>query len=137
MNFKEVIGQRIRLTRKARNWTLEELARRTGDVLSLKRINAYENGDRMPGPDEAVILAKSLGVRPAYILAVDDIQIAITQQEETLVRNWRTLNERDRMDMYRKIQALALQNRDPATDDKVERAFPVPKQQPAKGKDAA
>lgn len=116
MDFKAEIGRRIKKTREERGWTLAQLARETDDVLTLKRINAYENGDRMPGPSEAVVLSKALKVRPSYLLAVDDTQIPILPIEEKLIRNWRTLNERDRMDVFRRVEALSLQNRDPAPD---------------------
>ena len=120
MDFKQEIGRRIRKVRLEKDWTLAELAQKTSDVLTLKRINAYENGDRMPGPSEASILAKALGVRAAFLMAVDDIQTPISPQEERLVKNWRTLSERDRMDFYRQIETRSLQSRDPAADLRVE-----------------
>lgn len=126
MDYKTEIGRRIRSVRLERGWTLSELSLKTRDVLTLKRINAYENGDRMPGPAEAVILAKALGTRPAYIMAIDDIQLHISIQEEALIKNWRTLNERERMELYRKISALALASRDPVADSQVERHLPSP-----------
>lgn len=127
MDYKNEIGGRIRRAREGKNLTLAELSIKTGDVLTLKRINAYENGDRMPGPAEVVALGKALGVRPAYLMAIDDVQIPITAQEEALVRNWRTLNERDRMGIYRRVETLAMANRDPAADSQVEKHFPIPK----------
>jgi transcriptional regulator with XRE-family HTH domain len=126
MDYKEEIGRRIRRAREDKGWTLADLALETGDILTLKRISAYENADRMPGPAEAVILAKALGLRSAYIMAVDDRQLPITPQEETMIRNWRTLNERDRMEMFRKIEIMSVQNRDPVSDQAVERHIPMP-----------
>lgn len=108
MDFKKEIGERIRRARRDKDLTLDQLAQKTGDRLTLKRINAYENGDRMPGPLEAAILAKALGVRPAYIMALDDTQIPITHQEEALIRNWRKLPENARMSHYRKIEQEAV-----------------------------
>lgn len=127
MDYKNEIGKRIRAARVEKSLTLSDVARKTGDILTLKRINAYENGDRMPGPAEAVILAKALGQRPAYLMAVDDIQLAISQQEEELIRNWRTLAERERMDFFRKVQMAALQARDPVQDQTVEKHIPIPR----------
>jgi hypothetical protein len=49
MDYKTEIGRRIQRARIERSWTLSHLAQETGDLLTLKRINAYENGDRMPG----------------------------------------------------------------------------------------
>lgn len=127
MDYKSEIGARIRRARTDKNLTLEELSVKTGDLLTLKRINAYENGDRMPGPAEVVTLAKALQVRPAFLMAIDDTQLPISAQEEALVRNWRTLNERDRMEFFRKIQTMALQNRDPMPDQVVGMHIPVPR----------
>ncbi len=95
MDYKNEIGRRIKAARIAKRLTLKDLSLRTGDILDLKRINAYENGVRMPRPPEAAILAKALGVRPAYLMALED------EVEEHLLRNWRTLSERERMDVYR------------------------------------
>lgn len=121
MDYKKEIGRRIRGARTDKKWTLQDLERRTGDVLSYQRIAAYETGERMPGPSETVILSKALGVRPAYLMALDDTQIPISSQEEALIRNWRTLPERERMSYFRTLQTLALQYRDPVSDEAVER----------------
>lgn len=126
MDYKDVMGKRLRESRANKGWTQGQLSVQTGDVIGLKRISAYEKGDRMMGPSEAVILAQALGVRPAYLMAVDDTQMPITPQEENLIKNWRTLAERERMDFYRKIQTAALQSRDPVQDQTVERHIPVP-----------
>jgi hypothetical protein len=107
------------------------LERKTGDVLSISRISNYETGFRMPGPQEAAILGKALGKRSAWIMAVDDAQLPISLQEEALIRNWRTLNERERMDLYRKIEMAAMASRDPVSDRKVKESLgPVPARQP-------
>lgn len=124
MDYKNEIGRRIRQKRDEKGWTLPELARATDDVLTSTRIQNYETGYRMPGPSEAVILSKALGVRAAYLMAIDDIQIPITPQEEALIRNWRTMNERDRMQVYRSIETMAMQNRDPVQDQMVDLHMP-------------
>jgi transcriptional regulator with XRE-family HTH domain len=123
MDYKNESGERIRRARLEKGWTQEELSRRTDDVISLKRISHYEKGRRMAGPEEAVILAKALGKRTAYLMAVDDVQLPISVQEEALIKNWRTLNERDRMDLFRKVEALAMANRDPVPNQRVEETF--------------
>lgn len=123
MDYKKEIGRRIRAARG--EMTLSDLAQKTGDVLTLKRINAYENGDRMPGPGEVVILAKALRVRPAYLMALEDHQLPISPQEETMIRNWRTLTERDRMAIFRKIETFSMASRDPVSDAQVERHIPA------------
>lgn len=124
MDYKEEIGKRIRKVRDEKGWTLAQLAQATGDRLTLKRINAYETGDRMPGPAEAVIIAKALGVRPAYLMVLEDIQIPITRQEEKMVMFWRKLPEKDRMSFYRQIEQVSHAYADtPVEDASVERAL--------------
>lgn len=127
MDYKKEIGRRIKLAREEKGWILEDLQRKTDDVLSVSRISNYEQGTRMPGPSEAVILAKALGKRAAWIMAVDDAQLPISLLEEALIRNWRTLTERDRMEFVREIELKAMQSRDPVPDQKVMRTIgPAP-----------
>lgn len=118
MDYKKEIGQRIREARDSKGWTLEELSRRTGDGLAVSRISHYETGLRMPGPREAVILARALGRRAAWIMAVDDAQLPISPIEEAMIKNWRTLAERDRMETFRHIEAMAITSRDAIHDFK-------------------
>jgi transcriptional regulator with XRE-family HTH domain len=118
MDYKQEIGRRIRKAREEQGLTLSALAQLTGDILSGKRINAYENGDRRLGPAEAVILAKALRLRPAYVMALEDPQLPITEQEENMIRAWRKLPERDRMSFYRKIEQVSMAYADTAITDK-------------------
>lgn len=126
-----MVGERIREARLEKGWDQRDLEAKTPGI-NLKRISSYETGQRMPKQSEAVILARALGKRAAWIMAVDDIQLPITQQEETLIRNWRALPERDRMEMYRKVEALALTYRDPVSDARVELHIPTPETESAK-----
>jgi transcriptional regulator with XRE-family HTH domain len=128
MDFKKNVGGRIRRAREELGLRLVDLSQRTGGVLTIQRINAYENGDRMPKQAEAVILAKALGKTAAYLMALTDSETPMTATEERLLRNWRTLNERERMEVFRHIEALAMASRDPVQDRVVERHIPVPKQ---------
>lgn len=114
MDYKAEIGRRIREARDAKDWTLERLSDETGGVLSKTRINGYENGDKLPGPEVIARLAKVLGRRAAYMMALED------KIEEALLRNWWTLSERDRMEFFRKLETAAMQSRDPVPDYKLE-----------------
>lgn len=129
MDYKKESGRRIRELRENRDWSLQDLSRRTKDVLSRTRIQNYEAGERMVGPHEAVILAAALGTKPAYIMGVDDIQLPITPQEEALIKNWRKLPENERMHYFRQIEQLAITWSDAhVTDAAVERHYtPRPK----------
>lgn len=102
---------------------MAELSRRTKDVLTLQRIGAYEVGERMIGPDEAVVLAGALGTRPAYLMAVDDYQHPYSRQEELLIRNWRALPERERVEVFNDLEVRALQHRAPASDRTVAKHY--------------
>lgn len=124
MDYKKEIGRRIKTARNDRGWTLVQLSKETNDVLSDTRISNYETGERMPGPADAVVLAAALKVRAAYLMGVDDVQLQITSQEESLVRNWRTLPENQRMKFYREIEQISMAFRDPVTDSEVEKHLP-------------
>lgn len=126
MDYKKEVGRRLKLARDEKGWTLRELEAKTPGI-DLKRINAYENGDRMPRQSEAVILGHALGKRAAWIMAVDDVQLPISLQEEALIRSWRTLPERERMEIFRKVETLAMAYRDPVSDQTVETHFPAPR----------
>jgi transcriptional regulator with XRE-family HTH domain len=121
VDYNKESGRRIRELREGKGWSLKDLSLRTKEVLSRTRIQNYESGLRMVGPSEAVILAHALSSRPAYIMAVDDTQLPISQQEEKLIRNWRALPENKRMAHFRTIETEALQFRDPAPDMSVTR----------------
>lgn len=131
MDYKRECGKRLKKAREERGWKMHELSDATGGVISVSRINNYEHGARMPGPSEAVLLAKALGKRPAYFLGVDDMQMVISVLEESLVRNWRALPENDRMRHFRQIENESLIHRDPVQDQQVEKHIPLPKKLPA------
>lgn len=128
MDYKAKIAKRIREAREERGWKLRELAEATDNVVSISRLNNYEHGARMPGPAEAVLLGEALGKRPAYFLGVDDVQLPISQTEESLIKNWRALPENERMALYRALEVQAMRYRDPALSHAVDRHLPkVPK----------
>lgn len=128
MDYKDKIAQRIRSAREERGWKLRELADATDNIVSISRLNNYEHGARMPGPAEAVLLGEALGKRPAYFLGVDDVQLPISSEEESLIKNWRALPENERMAIFRGLEVQALRYRDPAQSHAVDRRLPpVPK----------
>lgn len=112
MDYKKESGARVQRLRLEKGWTLRELSTKTGDVLLPTRISNYETGLRLLGQQEAVILAKALETRPSYLMAVEDTQLPINRDEETLVKNWRRLPENERMKFYRQIEQLAIAYRD-------------------------
>lgn len=71
MNIREKIGQRIEARRKSLGYTRKALAELTLD-LKPTRINNWERGTRLPGPEEIKQLAKVLRVSPAYLMCLTD-----------------------------------------------------------------
>lgn len=70
MNMKKIIGSRITQARKANGLTIKVLAERTG--LGAARIGNWEQGTRSPGPEEALVLSKELGVSASWLLCLTD-----------------------------------------------------------------
>lgn len=116
MDYKAEIGRRIKAAREKGGWSLAELATRTKGRLSKSRIGNYEQGTRMPGPEEANILAAALGVDAAFLMCLQQV---FTHQAIELMRNFMALPEKDRNDYFRRIQALALVYREPVPDEKL------------------
>ncbi len=116
MDYKAEAGRRIKAARLARNLSLESLKKLTADRLSGQRISNYEQGLRMPGPHEALILGEVLGYDPAHFLCVDR---QLNPQEQRLLRDFRALPEKDRNDYVRRIEALASIYREPVPDEKL------------------
>ena len=71
MDIRQKIGERISLSRKKQGWNIKELAEKTGS-LSAARISNWENGKRSPGPNEAMLLGKTLNVAASYLLCLSD-----------------------------------------------------------------
>ena len=71
MHIREKIGVRICEIRKSQGLTIQALSKKIG-VLSAARISNWENGTRMPGPKEALLLAKALNVAASYLLCLSD-----------------------------------------------------------------
>lgn len=116
MNYKVEIGKRIKGAREHRGWSLERLSQETGGKLSKSRISNYEQGERMPGPFEANILADALGVDAAHLMCLQQV---FTIQAIELMRNFMALPEKDRNDYFRRIEVLALAYREPVPDEKL------------------
>jgi transcriptional regulator with XRE-family HTH domain len=117
MNFKKEIGRRLAEARDDKRWSLADLSRETSGVLSPSRISNYEQGERLPGPREILILSKALGRDPAYLMCLEGGEM--TPQERELLNSWRTLPESERMAYLRRINAVALMYRDPVADERL------------------
>lgn len=127
--WRQKIGARIRELRDLEGWSLTDLERRTAQLaqragdpaltLAKSRLSNYEQGTRMPGPVEAVVLGTVFEVSPAHILCLDDDMPALSKMEADLIRNFRTLPENQRDEYAERIATLALAYRKPVTDERV------------------
>jgi len=117
INFKIQIGERLRSARNRLGKSLEEICMLTGRKIKKSTLGNYENGKRMPGPNEIVILAKVLKENPAYLMCIESGEM--TEQEIDLLRNFRSLPQRDRDDYFRRIEALGMLYREPTPDERL------------------
>lgn len=120
MNYRKESGKRLKAARQTKGWTLDELSKKTGGLLSISRLGNYEQGTRMPGVREALALGTVLGVKASHLLCVDgEEEEDMTQQEKELLRNFQALPERDRNDYARRIEVLAMAYKEPVPDERL------------------
>lgn len=114
MDLKEEIGRRIKKAREDAGLTLLDLENRTA-VLKVSRISNYEQGRRTPGPEEAKLLARALGVSAAYLLCVD-AESELRPDEQALIENYRATDGRGKSTIIRIAESqpvyIADRNRD-------------------------
>ncbi len=71
MDFRKVIGARLREQRQARQWTVEETVRRlsaiAGETIIPTRYGNWEQGQRSPRHEQFFSLAELFGVPAAYL----------------------------------------------------------------------
>jgi Zn-dependent peptidase ImmA (M78 family)/DNA-binding XRE family transcriptional regulator len=71
------VGQRLRLLRLARGYSLEALASAMGNIVSKQAISQYEKGRILPSPIVLQHLARALGVHPNDLLIEQVYQIEV------------------------------------------------------------
>lgn len=130
VEWKARIGARIAELRDLKGWSLEDLARKTDDRLKKSRISNYEQAIRLPGPEEATILAEALGEAPAHILCLDDEMPALSKAEAKLIRDLRALPEYMRAEYLDKIAAMAMAHKLPLPNDRLLETGYDPKRRP-------
>lgn len=134
VNYKKESGRRLKEARRKKGWTLDELSKKTGGLLSTSRLGNYEQGTRMIGVRESLALGTVLGVEPSHLLCVDGGEGDMTQQEQELLRDFRALPERDRNEYSRRISVLAMAYKEPVADERLSPTVRrgAPKKTPAK-----
>lgn len=128
LQWKKRIGSRIRELRDLKRWSLTELSRRTTLTdktgkpiggLAKSAISNYEQGLRLPGPEEAVTLARAFGESPAHILCLDDEMPGLTKDEASLIADLRALPEDQRASYVQRIHLLAQAYKVPVPPERV------------------
>jgi transcriptional regulator with XRE-family HTH domain len=99
------IGERLRAERNRHNLSRSELCELAGGEVSKSRIRDFEKGIRRMGLESAVSLAQALGdVTPAYLLCLDDSG-PFSEDERTLVLNYRLADDMGRSTLLKFSQA--------------------------------
>jgi transcriptional regulator with XRE-family HTH domain len=124
--FKQAVGRRLRELRAAKDWTLADVERRSGDQIARTRLNNYERGIRLPSQAEAEVLGVPFDVPASYILRLDEDMHPLNKIERQLIKDFRVLPEGERMAYARRIGSLAATYRDPVPDETVSRFLPAP-----------
>ncbi|MBW3127204.1 helix-turn-helix domain-containing protein [Hymenobacter profundi] len=101
---------RLRSARKAKGWSLQELAEQVGNI-SKQALGKYEQGLMKPEVDTLFGLTKALGVKPDYFLKparVDLGAISFRKKASLKVKERAVLEEqiRDYLDRYLEIEEL-------------------------------
>ena len=71
LSLNERIGERIRRSRHAAGLSLSDLAEKTG-VYSRQRLFNWETGKNRPSLEGAVAIGSVLGVKPSWLLFLED-----------------------------------------------------------------
>jgi transcriptional regulator with XRE-family HTH domain len=100
------IGERLRAERKRHKLSRPKLSERAGNKPSKSRITDFEKGNRRMDLESAVGLAKALGdVTPVYLLCLEDYSEPLSEDERTLVLNYRLADDRGRATLLKLSQA--------------------------------
>jgi len=106
-----MLGERLRLFRLSRGYSMDELVEKTGGAVSKQALSKYENGKMKPSPSKLVLLSGVLGVKAVRLLAEPRVQVELVayrkksrlkEKEKNRVRGLMQL----RMEIAMKIQAF-------------------------------
>lgn len=114
------VGEKIKEARQLKGLTQQELA----DLLGYKSrssINKIEVGGRDIPRSQIVVIARALGVTPAYLMGWEDSEdssaykkesIELTENEKTIVDIFKTLSETQQGELIGRAKAMAELNED-------------------------
>ena len=104
------LGERLQLLRKARGWSLEELATRINALVTRQALNSYEKGKAQPSRRVLAALSEAFGVSMASFFAPPPAQVQLEKY-----RKKASLRVRDREQIESRVilaieERVALQN---------------------------
>ena|SRR5258706_11238721 len=70
-----MIGNRIKLAREARGWSLRDLEGQIKGLVSPQAIGKYERNEMTPSSKVLLALASALGVAPEFLLSEKEIEL--------------------------------------------------------------
>lgn len=106
MDYKKIIGERLRDARQEKGYTLAEVSKLTHGMLSPSRLGNYELGKRLLKPQEAKILASVLDAKAAHLMCLEGEEMTVTEYE--LITNFRILNKLEQGNYSKRIAARAV-----------------------------
>ena len=71
------LGERLQLLRKARGWSLEELATRINALVTRQALNSYEKGKAQPSRHVLAALSEAFGVSMASFFAAPSARVQL------------------------------------------------------------
>ncbi len=104
--FSASLGQRLRVARRQRGWSLGEVEASTGGEFKASVVGAYERGERAISVQRFVRIAEVYGFSPGELLPVN------TESEVTIDLDALASDDGDRL-AERYLSAIKLLRRDP------------------------
>lgn len=93
MNYREIIGQRLRMCRKQKGWTTEDVANRLN--ITKSRYSNWEQGLRSPKQEQIFDLADIFDKAPAWIAGYSDVEAQPANSLHFVALNESTISLKD------------------------------------------
>ncbi|NIM16407.1 MAG: helix-turn-helix domain-containing protein [Candidatus Aminicenantes bacterium] len=107
-----IIGERIRLLRKEKNWSQTELAKKINS--DARQISLYENGKITPSPEIIVKIAQVFEVTTDYLLIEKSPKKPFILDDKVLsdyLEDIQNLQEEDRRCLFHMIDSFKTKNK--------------------------
>ena len=103
----KTLASRLRLRRKEKGWTQEQLAEKTGSTQAV--IQKIENGKSLR-PRNVLKLAQALGVSPAWLMFGQESFDELDDEGIEMATAWSKLHEPNRSGIKRAILKIVARN---------------------------